>query len=137
MGESSGALGAVLTRIADHRERADAQWRKLRAALAYPVAVLLFALAITVALMLWVVPTFRQIFDGFGAALPAPTRMLLALAVGMSAWGGPLLAFVATAVLAAQRAIRHSRALRYALAQRLLHTPFAGAAMRQLAAARW
>lgn len=137
VGESSGALGAVLTRIADHRERADAQWRKLRAALAYPVAVVLFALAITVALMLWVVPTFRQIFDGFGAALPAPTRMLLALAAGMSAWGGPLLACVATAVLAAQRAIRHSRALRYALAQRLLHTPFAGAAMRQLAAARW
>jgi len=45
----------------------------VRAALTYPVAILLLALAITAALLVWVVPTFKQIFDGFGAKLPAPT----------------------------------------------------------------
>ncbi|HEM7898918.1 TPA: type II secretion system F family protein, partial [Burkholderia cenocepacia] len=113
VGEASGSLGIVLTRVAEHRERADAQWRKLRAALAYPAAVILFALAISSALMVWVVPTFRQIFDGFGAALPAPTRALLALSSALSAWGGMLLAGAATTGLAAQHALRRSAALRH------------------------
>ncbi|OMG74247.1 type II secretion system F family protein [Burkholderia ubonensis] len=137
IGETSGALGPVLARVADHRERADAQRRKLRAALAYPVAVILFALAITIALMLWVVPTFRQIFDGFGAALPAPTRMLLALASATAAWGTPLLAGVVAAGLAARHAIRRSPALRLSLSRRLLRMPLVGPMLSRFAAARW
>ncbi|AYZ67265.1 type II secretion system F family protein [Burkholderia multivorans] len=137
IGETSGALGPVLARIADHRERADAQRRKLRAALAYPVAVILFALAITIALMLWVAPTFRQIFDGFGAALPAPTRMLLALASATAAWGTPLLAGVVAAGLAARHAIRHSPALRLSLSRHLLRMPLVGPMLSRFAAARW
>ncbi|PCE29409.1 type II secretion system F family protein [Burkholderia ubonensis] len=137
IGETSGALGPVLARVADHRERADAQWRKLRAALAYPVAVILFALAITIALMLWVVPTFRQIFDGFGAALPAPTRMLLALASATAAWGAPLLAGCTVAGLAARQAIRRSPALRLSLSRHLLRAPLVGPMLGRFAAARW
>ncbi|NIG05278.1 type II secretion system F family protein, partial [Burkholderia sp. Tr-849] len=129
VGEASGSLGIVLTRVAEHRERTDAQWRKLRAALAYPVAVILFGLAISAALMVWVVPTFRQIFDGFGAALPAPTRALLALSSALSAWGGGLLAIAAAAGLAAHHALRRSARLRHAVARRLLHAPLAGSAL--------
>ncbi|WP_269505753.1 type II secretion system F family protein [Burkholderia sp. IMCC1007] len=137
VGEASGALATVLTRVAEHRERADAQWRKLRAALAYPAAVILFALAISAALMVWVVPTFRQIFDGFGAALPAPTRVLLALSAATSAWGGTFVAVAAAAALAAHHALRRSAALRYALARRLLDAPCFGSALRRFATARW
>lgn len=137
VGETSGALGTVLTRVADHRERSDAQRRKLRAALAYPVSVILFALAITIALMLWVVPTFRQIFDGFGAALPAPTRVLLTLASATSAWGMPLLAGLGLASAAARHAIRRSSTLRFSLARHLLRAPLVGNALSRFAAARW
>ncbi|KWF24506.1 type II secretion system F family protein [Burkholderia pseudomultivorans] len=137
VGEASGALGAVLTRVAEHRERADAQWRKLRAALAYPAAVILFALAISAALMVWVVPTFRQIFDGFGTALPAPTRALLALSSALSTWGGALAALTAAAGLALQQATRHRPSLRYALARYMLAAPFIGDTLARFAAARW
>ncbi|CAI8697566.1 type II secretion system F family protein [Burkholderia pyrrocinia] len=137
VGEASGSLGIVLTRVAEHRERADAQWRKLRAALAYPAAVILFALAISAALMVWVVPTFRQIFDGFGTALPAPTRALLALSSALSAWGGVLVAGAVATGLAAHHALRRSAPLRHALARRLLHAPLAGSALTRFAAARW
>ncbi|CAB3761522.1 type II secretion system protein [Burkholderia sp. MSh2] len=137
VGEASGSLGIVLTRVAEHRERADAQQRKLRAALAYPAAVILFALAISAALMVWVLPTFRQIFDGFGAALPAPTRALLALSAALSAWGGVIIAGIAAAGLAARHALRRSAVLRHELARHLLHAPFAGSALGQFAAARW
>ncbi|MCR4465266.1 type II secretion system F family protein [Burkholderia sp. SCN-KJ] len=137
VGEASGALGTVLTRVAEHRERADAQWRKLRAALAYPVAVIVFAFAISAALMVWVVPTFRQIFDGFGAALPAPTRALLALSSATSAWGGAFVAGVAVAGLAARHALRRSPSLRYTAARHVLDAPLVGGALTRFATARW
>ncbi|KVG66657.1 type II secretion system F family protein [Burkholderia pseudomultivorans] len=137
VGEASGALGAVLTRLAEHRERADAQWRKLRAALAYPASVILFALAISAALMVWVVPTFRQIFDGFGTALPAPTRALLALSSALSAWGGAVAALIAAAALAVLQAARLRPSLRYALARCMLAAPFVGDTLARFAAARW
>ncbi|KHK61140.1 type II secretion system protein [Burkholderia sp. A9] len=137
VGEASGALGTVLTRVAEHRERADAQWRKLRAALAYPAAVIVFALAISAALMVWVVPAFRQIFDGFGAALPAPTRVLLALSSATSAWGGTLVAGAAAAGFAARHVLRRSPPLRHAAARHLLDAPLVGNALRRFATARW
>ncbi|VWB55111.1 type II secretion system F family protein [Burkholderia latens] len=137
VGEASGALGTVLTRVAEHRERADAQWRKLRAALAYPVAVIAFALAISAALMVWVVPTFRQIFDGFGATLPAPTRALLAVSSATSAWGGTFAAAAALAALAARHVLRRSPSLRYAVARQMLNLPFVGSALTRFATARW
>ncbi|KWA27694.1 type II secretion system F family protein [Burkholderia territorii] len=137
VGEASGALGTVLTRVAEHRERADAQWRKLRAALAYPVAVIVFALAISAALMVWVVPTFRQIFDGFGAALPAPTRALLALSSATSAWGGMVVAGAAIAGLAARHALRRSPSLRHTVARHSLNLPLVGGALTRFATARW
>ena len=89
VGEAAGALPAVLARIADDRERAAAQRAKVRAALTYPVAILLLAIAITAALLVWVVPTFKQIFDGFGAKLPAPTQFVLALSSGAARWSIP------------------------------------------------
>jgi type IV pilus assembly protein PilC len=84
VGELAGALPTVLARLADDRERAAAQRAKLRAALTYPVAVLLLSLAITAGLLIGVVPTFKTIFDGFGAALPAPTLFVLALSDGVA-----------------------------------------------------
>ncbi|KDB10333.1 Type II secretion system F domain-containing protein [Burkholderia sp. lig30] len=137
VGETSGSLGTVLARVAENRERTDALRRKLRAALAYPVAVVLFGFAITIALMLWVVPTFQQIFDSFDAALPAPTRALLALASATSAWGGPSIVCAAVACAAAHYATQRAPALRLAFARRLLGVPIAGAAAQRLATARW
>ena len=94
VGEAAGALAAVLARIADDRERAAAQRAKVRAALTYPVAILVLAIAITAALLVWVVPTFKQIFDGFGATLPAPTQFVLALSSGAARWSIPAFAMI-------------------------------------------
>ncbi len=90
VGEAAGALPPVLARLADERERAAAQRAKVRAALTYPVAVLLLALAITAALLIWVVPTFKQIFDGFGAELARRRRAsCIALSDAVARWSVP------------------------------------------------
>lgn len=72
VGEASGALAPLLAQLADQRERTAVQRAKLRAALSYPAGVLIVSLLITTTLMIWVVPTFKQIFDGFGTPLPVP-----------------------------------------------------------------
>ncbi|MEM5452867.1 type II secretion system F family protein [Paraburkholderia guartelaensis] len=137
VGEASGALAAVLARLADDRERAAAQRAKVRAALTYPVAVLLLALVITAALLVWIVPTFKQIFDGFGAALPAPTQIVLMLSAGAARWSVPAAVAAATGALAMQAALRRSETARIAVGRTLLKLPLCGTLLTTLCAARW
>ncbi|ASV98061.1 type II secretion system F family protein [Paraburkholderia aromaticivorans] len=137
VGEAAGALAAVLARIAEDRERAAAQRAKVRAALTYPVAILVLALAITAALLVWVVPTFKQIFDGFGARLPAPTQFVLALSSGVAQWSVPAFAMIFAASSAATFLLRRSEAARIRFARVSLTIPVAGPLLRTLCAARW
>ncbi|MFM0046131.1 type II secretion system F family protein [Paraburkholderia sediminicola] len=137
VGEAAGALAAILARIADDRERAAAQRAKVRAALTYPVAILLLAVAITAALLVWVVPTFKQIFDGFGAKLPAPTQFVLALSAGAARWSIPLIVMIFAAGSAVTFLQRRSEAARIRLARLSLTMPVAGPLLRTLCAARW
>ncbi|WP_322062341.1 type II secretion system F family protein [Paraburkholderia sp. J63] len=137
VGEASGALAAVLARIADDRERGAAQRAKVRAALTYPVAVLLLAVGITAALLVWVVPTFKQIFDGFGAALPAPTRFVLRLSAAAARWSVPAAGCAASATFALHALLRRSEAARLTCGRIVLALPLAGALLTTLCAARW
>ncbi len=137
VGEAAGALPAVLARVADDRERGAAQRAKVKAALTYPVAILLLALAITAALLIWVVPTFKQIFDGFGARLPAPTQIVMALSEAAARWSVPALALTVCAGFAMAYLLRRSDAARVTLARLSLRLPVAGTLLATLCAARW
>lgn len=137
VGEASGALAAVLARVADDRERTAAQRSKVRAALTYPVVVLLLAVAITAALLVGVVPTFSQIFDGFGAALPAPTQFVLALSGAAARWSVPTAVCLAAGALAFHGLLRRSEPARIAFGRAMLHAPLAGSLLTTLCAARW
>jgi type IV pilus assembly protein PilC len=137
VGEAAGALAAVLARIADDRERAAAQRAKVRAALTYPVAILVLAMAITAALLVWVVPTFKQIFDGFGAKLPAPTQFVLALSSGAARWSVPVVALIFASTSAVTFLLRRSEIARIRFARLSLRMPVAGPLLGTLCAARW
>ncbi|WP_133647375.1 type II secretion system F family protein [Paraburkholderia flava] len=137
VGETAGALPSILARIADDRERASAQRAKVRAALTYPAAILLLAVAITAALLVWVVPTFAQIFDSFGAKLPVPTQIVLALSAAAARWSGPVAATICVAGVMFGRLLRRSPAARIRFAQLSLRMPLFGPLLRTLCAARW
>ncbi|RKT25119.1 type IV pilus assembly protein PilC [Paraburkholderia sp. RAU2J] len=137
VGEAAGALAAVLAKIADDRERAAAQRAKVRAALTYPVAILLLATAITAALLVWVVPTFKQIFDGFGAKLPAPTQFVLALSSGAARWSLPVIALIFVLTSAVTFLLRRSDIARIRFARLSLRMPVVGPLLCTLCAARW
>ncbi|MFM0338431.1 type II secretion system F family protein [Paraburkholderia fungorum] len=137
VGEAAGALANVLARLAEDRERAAAQRAKVRAALTYPVAILLLAIGITAALLVWVVPTFGQIFEGFGAKLPAPTQFVLGLSSGAARWSVPVLVIVFAATSAVTFLLRRSEAARIQFARLSLTMPVAGPLLGTLCAARW
>jgi type IV pilus assembly protein PilC len=78
-GELSGALEITLQRLAEFMEKAEKIRGKVKAAMFYPMSVMVVATGILTLLMMYVIPKFREVFDGFGIPLPAFTRFVLAL----------------------------------------------------------
>ncbi len=78
-GESSGMLDEILDRLAEYLEKTSALQKKVKSALIYPAVVSGMALTITILLLWKVVPVFKNIFEGFGADLPVPTAVLIAV----------------------------------------------------------
>lgn len=90
-GEASGQMDIILERLADYQEASQALQREIRAAMTYPVISLVLVLGITAFLMLGVVPTFRQVFEGLGSELPALTAFVLDTSAFMKSYWLPIL----------------------------------------------
>lgn len=73
IGEQSGNLDLMLTKIAIYKEKIESLKNKIKKALSYPFAVLIIALVVTVAMLMFIVPQFESLFIGFGATLPTFT----------------------------------------------------------------
>ncbi len=78
-GEKGGLLAEILGRLATYLENTARLRKKVKSALMYPTVVTIVAILITVFLLVKVVPVFGEIFNGFGAQLPAPTQFLINL----------------------------------------------------------
>lgn len=76
-GESSGMLDEILDRVATYLEKTSALQKKVKSALIYPAVITVMAIVITIILLVKVIPVFKDIFSGFGAALPKPTQVLI------------------------------------------------------------
>lgn len=137
VGEASGTLGAVLQRLAAERERQAAQTRRLANALTYPCTVLLMSVLLAAAMMLWVIPTFKQIFEDFGAKLPAPTRTVIMISDASLLYGPPAIVGLAALALATALLRRRSKTACEVLDRMLLRLPVAGPLASQFAIARW
>jgi len=106
-GEASGALAEILGKVATYFESTLKVTKKVKSALAYPVAVIALAIILVNVLLIFVIPVFAAMFADFGAKLPVPTQMLIdtsyflrhnviwiALGVAAAVWG--LRRFIAT-----------------------------------------
>ncbi|MDD4013941.1 MAG: type II secretion system F family protein [Candidatus Omnitrophica bacterium] len=78
-GESSGTLDVVLDRVAQYLEKTNALQKKVQSAMVYPSVVVFMAISITMVLIIKVIPVFKDIYSGFGAALPGPTQFMIDL----------------------------------------------------------
>ena len=78
-GEQAGILDTLLDRLATYKEKILAIKSKIKSALMYPTSIIVVAFVITAVIMIFVVPAFKELFSSFGADLPAPTLMVMAL----------------------------------------------------------
>ena len=78
-GESAGILDQLLDRLAVYMEKTEAIKSKIKSALMYPISVLIVAFVVVSVIMIFVIPSFKQVFTSFGGELPAPTLMVIAM----------------------------------------------------------
>ncbi|MBI5905251.1 MAG: type II secretion system F family protein [Deltaproteobacteria bacterium] len=78
-GEVGGILDTILSRLAEHIEKAMKLAKKIKGAMVYPSTIVAVAVVVTVVLLLYVIPIFAKMFADFGQALPAPTQIVLRL----------------------------------------------------------
>src|SRR5688572_6697959 len=78
-GEQAGILESLLDRLATYKEKILAIKSKIKSALFYPIAIVAVAFVITAVIMIFVIPAFKEVFTNFGADLPAPTLLVMAI----------------------------------------------------------
>lgn len=135
-GEAGGVLDTILERLAAHVEKQAALRGQLRSAMTYPLTVLSIA-AVVVGVILWkVIPTFAALFEGLGAALPLPTRLVVAAGDWFAA-GAPLLGLGALGAALAFRRYYATRRGRRVIDGAVLRAPLVGGIARRTAVARF
>ncbi len=86
-GEQSGTLDTMLDRISIYKEKTDSLKRKIKKAMYYPIAIIIVACVVSAILLIKVVPTFKDLFQGYGAELPAFTQFVLNISDALQNYG--------------------------------------------------
>jgi type IV pilus assembly protein PilC len=136
-GEHAGALETLLDKVATYKEKTEALKKKIKKALFYPAAVLAVAVIVTVILLVFVIPQFESLFQGFGADLPAFTALVIRMSKGLQEHGWLLALIVGGAAYTFVYFKKRSRAMRRTLDRMLLKTPVIGPIMVKAAIARY
>lgn len=136
-GEQAGLLDDLLARLATYREKTLAIKSKIRGALVYPAAVMAVAMLVTAVIMIWVVPSFKSVFESFGAELPLPTLMVIWVSDRfVDGWPMLLLGAVITGTVLG-RIWRRTPSWQAATDRMLLRVPVLGEIVRKSVIARW
>ena len=136
-GEAGGILEQLLERLSIYQEKTIALKNKIKAALMYPVAVLMVAFIVVVVIMVKVVPAFKEVFSSFGADLPGPTLVVIAMSeFFVATWPFILLVMVGGSYMFMQ-AWRRSERMQMVMDRLLLRIPIFGALINKSVIARW
>jgi type IV pilus assembly protein PilC len=136
-GEAAGILESILERLATYMEKIEGIKAKIKSALMYPVAVILVAFIVVAVIMVFVIPSFKEVFSSFGAELPAPTRMVIAMSEAFVHHGLLMLGVLVAAGMGLARAWRLSPSLQRLTDQWVLRLPVFGPLVRKSIIARW
>jgi type IV pilus assembly protein PilC len=136
-GEQAGILDDLLDRLATYKEKMQAIRGKIKSALFYPTAVMLVAVVVVTVIMLFVVPAFKEVFESFGAGLPAPTMMVIAISDFFVEWWYMVFGCVGGAGYFMLQAWRRSPKIQMAVDRAILRAPVFGDVLRKATIARW
>jgi len=136
-GEAGGILEALLDRLAIYQEKTLALKGKIKSALMYPIAVLVVAFVVLVVIMIKVIPAFKDVFKSFGADLPAPTLVVIAMSEFFVAWWWVIFAVMIGGGYMFLQSWRRSPKMQMVMDRLLLRIPLFGPLIDKSVIARW
>ncbi len=136
-GEAGGILEALLDRLAIYQEKTMAIKNKIKSALIYPIAVLVVAFVVLAVIMIFVIPAFKDVFTSFGADLPAPTLVVIALSEFFVKYWWAIFGFIGGGTYFFLESWKRSEKMQKAMDRLLLKVPVFGELVNKSAVARW
>ena len=136
-GEAAGILENVLDRLAIYKEKILAIKGKIKSALFYPVSIIVVAFIITVVIMIFVIPAFKELFSSFGADLPLPTMIVMKMSDFFVAYWWAIFGVVGGSIYGLLQAWKRSRKVQMFMDRVMLKLPIFGAVIEKATIARW
>ena len=136
-GEQAGILDTLLDRLATYQEKILAIKSKIKSALFYPVSIIVVAFVITAVIMIFVIPAFKDVFRSFGADLPAPTLVVIAISDFFIAYWWAIFGGIGGGIYAFIESYKRSEAMQFAFDRFSLRVPIFGDIIRKSVIARW
>ncbi|HYM86637.1 MAG TPA: type II secretion system F family protein, partial [Pseudoxanthomonas sp.] len=136
-GEQAGILDSLLDRLATYKEKILAIKSKIKAALFYPVSIIVVAFIITAIIMIFVIPAFKDLFSNFGADLPAPTLFVMAISDVFVEWWWAIFGGVGFGVWFFFYTWKRSVKMQMVMDRLILKVPVFGPLVRKATIARW
>jgi type IV pilus assembly protein PilC len=137
VGEAAGVLETVLDSIATYKENIETLKGKIKKALFYPITVVVVAIVVSAILLVFVVPQFEAVFQGFGADLPAFTQMIIAASDFMVSYWWAVLLISLGAIFGFIFAYNRSPSMQHGIDRLVLKIPVIGQIMHNAAIARF
>jgi len=136
-GEQAGALETLLDKIATYKEKTEAIKKKIKKALFYPAAVVVVAFIVTAILLIFVIPEFESLFQGFGADLPAFTRFVIEISNFVRSAGWALAFGIVGTVVGFLHIKKRHRSVQHFVDRVILRVPIIGPIMNKSSIARY
>jgi type IV pilus assembly protein PilC len=136
-GEAAGILETLLDRLATYMEKTEAIKSKIKSALMYPSAVIVVTFVVIAVIMIFVIPAFKEVFSSFGADLPAPTLIVMAISEIFVAWWWLIFGVIGGGIYFFLQAWRRSPRIQMTMDRLLLRLPIFGVLVEKSCVARW
>ncbi len=136
-GEAGGILETLLDRLATYQEKTMAIKNKIKSALFYPVAVLVVAFIVLAVIMIFVIPAFKEVFSSFGADLPAPTLVVMAMSAFFVQYWYLIFLGIGGGIYVFLQAWRRSPRMQKGMDRLMLKLPVFGDLVHKSSVARW
>ena len=136
-GEQAGILDTLLDRLATYKEKIVAIKGKIKSALFYPISIIVVALVVTAVIMIFVIPVFKDLFKGFGADLPGPTLVVMAISDWMLANWWWLFPGAIGGIWFFMYSWKRSTTMQRFMDRIILRVPVFGEVIRKACIARW
>lgn len=136
-GEQAGILDTLLDRLATYKEKILAIKSKIKSALFYPISIIVVAFVITAVIMIFVIPAFKDLFTSFGADLPAPTLIVMAISDIFVTWWWAIFGSIGFGIWFFFYTWKRSLNMQTTMDRLMLKIPIFGPLIRKATIARW